>query len=89
MNEDVFLTTVARTVITEDTLLLLLLLSRVYNGCLDEVDQRRSFTAVSHEILMEVQQLLTDVLGTRTILLLVLEIQQHVDLKTHTQVITF
>lgn len=87
MNEDVFLTTVARTVITEDTLLLLL--SRVYNGCLDEVDQRRSFTAVSHEILMEVQQLLTDVLGTRTILLLVLEIQQHVDLKTHTQVITF
>lgn len=38
------------------------------------------FTTVSHQVLMEVKQLFSDVIRTGTLLLLILKVQQHVDL---------
>lgn len=44
------------------------------------------FTTVSHQVLMEVKQLLSNVFRAGTLLLVILKIQQHVDLQKHTQV---
>lgn len=44
------------------------------------------FTTVSHQVLMEVKQLLSNVFRTGTLLLVILKVQQHVDLQKHTQV---
>lgn len=37
-------------------------------------------TTVSHQVLVEVKQLFSDVIRTGTLLLLILKVQQHVDL---------
>lgn len=54
-----------------------------YDECLVSfVDEAEwYFTTVSHQVLMEVKQLFSNVFRTGTLLLVILEVQQHVDLQ--------
>lgn len=57
---------------------------RAYYMC--EISEGKAewyFTTVSHQVLMEVKQLFSDVIRAGTLLLLILKVQQHVDLQKH------
>lgn len=56
----------------------------VHHACymckISEGEAEWYFTTVSHQVLVEVKQLFSDVIRTGTLLLLILKVQQHVDL---------